>query len=513
MRNENGNQSIGVIDIGSNSVHLVVGMYHAGEYYSIVDDVKVNVRLCEGLSETGMLSEERMALGVETLGMFKRMCDTYQLDQIRAVATAAVRKADNGGEFCRRVADEVGIQIEIIPGEMEATYDYLGTINTIAIQDALMMDIGGGSAEFVLIKDRQKLDAISLPFGSIDLAEKFGLKDHITPEALDRLDAFLEGAFSQYPIFRKAKGLPLLGVGGTIRNIGRIHRRMTDYPLEIAHNYPMNRQEVAGVCDLAAGMDLAERRELKGLSKGRTDIFIGASQAVLKVMKTIHSDRIIISDAGLRDGVAYEYLGYGEGELVPDVYETSLTNIMMNLDVNVPHGFHLYQLATQMFDELAPLHKVPAAYDRIIKTSAMLHDCGIKIQYSNHHEHSFYLILNSGLNGVSQKELLMSAFAALNHRTNKKVKVDEEYEAMLTGKDRKVIDLLSLFLQIGEYLDRSMDGVVKSIRCDIDGESVVMHVISREHSVFADQVIDECGKKFKRILGRELQIKNEVVAS
>jgi len=221
MRNENGNQSIGVIDIGSNSVHLVVGMYHAGEYYSIVDDVKVNVRLCEGLSETGMLSEERMALGVETLGMFKRMCDTYQLDQIRAVATAAVRKADNGGEFCRRVADEVGIQIEIIPGEMEATYDYLGTINTIAIQDALMMDIGGGSAEFVLIKDRQKLDAISLPFGSIDLAEKFGLKDHITPEALDRLDAFLEGAFSQYPIFRKAKGLPLLGVGGTIRNIGR----------------------------------------------------------------------------------------------------------------------------------------------------------------------------------------------------------------------------------------------------------------------------------------------------
>ncbi|MDD2413593.1 MAG: exopolyphosphatase, partial [Eubacteriaceae bacterium] len=125
---------------------------------------------------------------------------------------------------------------------------------------------------------------------------------------------------------------------------------------------------------------------------------------------------------------------------------------------------------------------------------------------------SFYLILNSGLYGLTHKELLMSAFSALNHRTNKKVKVDAAYEAMLSGKDKAVIDTVSLFLQIGEYLDRSMDGVVEDIRCEMTKDTVTMHVISREHTVFADMVMQECGKKFNRVLGRELRVLNDVVA-
>lgn len=506
------NNSIGVIDIGSNSVHLVVGHYHEKGYFTILDDVKVNVRLCEGLSETGLLSPSRMDLGVETLGLFKRMCDTYQTESVIAVATAAVRKADNGPEFCKRVAKEVGIDISVIPGESEATYDYLGVVNTIAVKDALMMDIGGGSVEFVLIKDRKKKDAISLPFGSIDLAEQFGLADTVHPEALGRLKAYMDGAFSQYQLFKKARGLPVIGVGGTIRNLGRIHRRMVDYPLEIAHNYPMTAQEVKAVCDLTAGMNLEERRNLKGLSKGRSDIFVGASQAVRRVMKAIGASQLIIADAGLRDGILYDQLGYGEGKLVPDVYDYSLANVLVNYDVNIPHAYHLYKLSLKMFEELKPLHRIDGDVGRIIKTSALLHDSGIKIQYTNHHEHSFYLILNSGLYGLTHKELLMSAFSALNHRTNKKVKVDAAYEAMLSGKDKAVIDTVSLFLQIGEYLDRSMDGVVEDIRCEMTKDTVTMHVISREHTVFADMVMQECGKKFNRVLGRELRVLNDVVA-
>ncbi|MPN20813.1 hypothetical protein SDC9_168192 [bioreactor metagenome] len=142
----------------------------------------------------------------------------------------------------------------------------------------------------------------------------------------------------------------------------------------------------------------------------------------------------------------------------------------------------------------------------------MLHDVGIKIQYSNHHEHSFYLILNSGLEGLLQKELLMSAFIALNHRTNKKVKVEAEYMTLLCEEDKRLIDKLSLFLQIAEYLDRSMDGIVKDIDCNIKDDVVEMMVLTTTHSVFADMIISECGKKFKRVLGRGLTIKNKVIA-
>ncbi|MGL4546482.1 Ppx/GppA phosphatase family protein, partial [Eubacterium aggregans] len=300
-------------------------------------------------------------------------------------------------------------------------------------------------------------------------------------------------------------------VGGTIRNIGRIHRRALDYPLEIAHNYQMDLDAVKIVCKTAAELNLEERRELKGLSKGRSDIFIGASHAVMMVMECIGSKSLIISDAGVRDGLIYTYFGRTEGDLIDNIFESSLGYAVDRFTVNIPHSRHIYELSDQLYTQLEPIHGVNGSLDRIRKTSAMLHDAGIMIQYNNHHEHSFYLILSAGINGLTQKELLMSAFVALNHRTQKKIKIDAIYTSMLDEKSLEIIDLLSLFLQIAEYLDRSMDGIVTDLSCDIQEDAVVLHVTSKEASVFTDMIISECGKKFKRVMGKELVIENEIV--
>jgi exopolyphosphatase/guanosine-5'-triphosphate,3'-diphosphate pyrophosphatase len=434
------------------------------------------------------------------------MCEAYQLTTIKTIATAAVRKAKNGDVFVKRALEELDLVIDVIPGEMEAAYDYLGVINTLDITDALMMDIGGGSAEFVLIKDRKKAEAVSLPFGSIDLAERFSLSDDIKKEDLGRLVAFLEGAYAQYPIFEKAKNLPLVGVGGTIRNIGRIHRRMTDHPLDIAHNYYMYRHQVKEIYEMTSEMNYDQRRDLKGLSKGRTDIFVGACRAVYQAMKTIDSDKLIIANSGLRNGVIFEYLGFGEDNIVHDVHDMSLSNVMHNYDVNLPHAVHMYRLCKKMYADLKPLHILNDRYDKVIKTAALLHDCGIKVDYTNHHEHSFNLILNSPIYGVSHRQLLLSAFAALNHRINKKVKVDKQYENLVDAEDKKAIDLIGLLLQIGEQLDRSMDGAVRDVDCVIKDDRVILRLDCRKHSVFTDMILDDCGKKFKRVFGRELAV-------
>ena len=453
---------IGVIDIGSNSVHLVVAIYHEENgYFSVIDDAKVNVRLGEGMTRTGRLDPERMDVGVNTMKIYRRMIDAYQLDQVIATATAAVRKAENGDEFVRRVKEEADIDINVIPGEQEAMYDYLGVVNTIDIKDGLLMDIGGGSTELVLIQNREKKAGVSLPFGAVDLAEKFNLTDKPKKSDLEKLHVFLEGAFSQYPLLAEAKGYPVIGVGGTIRNMGRIHRRMTDYPLEIAQNYRMSRKDVKTVCEKTAAMDYQERKNIKGLSKARADIFIGASQAVMEIMGAIDSDQLIISKAGLRDGLLYESIGYGEGDLIPEVFEYSLVNTARQLDVNCIHAYQVYRISRKLFNELAPIHGLPLSrtLDKSLRTAAMLHDSGIKIQYSNHQLHSFYLILNAGINGLTHKEMLIAAFSALNHRTGKKVQVDAEYARMLTKQDLNIIDVFSSILQIAEYLDRDMDGV------------------------------------------------------
>lgn len=504
-------RNIGVIDIGSNSVHLVIGEYYNNEYFQVIDDVKVNVRLNEGLAETGQLQPERMDFGLETLAMFQSMCDAYGIEKVIAVATAAVRKASNGKAYVERIKSEIGMDVEIIPGEVEASMDYLGAINTLDVKDALLMDIGGGSTEFVLIKDRKKVEAVSLPFGSIDLADKFDLADQVTDKKLKALDEFLKKAFEETPIFKKALGLPLIGVGGTIRNVGRIHRSMIDYPMEIAHNYRMRSGEVKRICEMAARMNLIERANLKGLSKGRIDIFVGSSHTLERVMKQIDSPELIISNAGLRDGIIYDYFGYNEDNLVYDIFELSLVNIMLNFNVNIPHAYHVLKLTENLFEQLKPLHGIKQDVRKMIRAAAMLHDVGVKLAFANHHEHSFYIILNSGLLGVEQKELLISAFIALNHRTNKKIHISEEYIGLLQDEERHLIDQLSLFLQISEYLDRSMDGVVKDVNCVIMENEVQLNVLTTGHSVFDNMIINECGKKFKRVFNKTLTIKNKVI--
>lgn len=506
-------RNIGVIDIGSNSVHLVVGEYYNNEYFQIIDDVKVDVRLSEGVSETGALQQDRMDFGLETLAMYRSMCDAYGIQKVIAVATAAVRKASNGKEYVALIKERTGFEVDVIPGEREASMDYLGAINTLDVQDALLMDIGGGSTEFVLIRGRKKIEAISLPFGSIDLAERFELEDEITDKKLKALDDYLTKAFDETSILSRAYGLPVIGVGGTIRNVGRIHRNIIDYPMEIPHNYRMNPGAVKRVCDLAAEMNLMERSNLKGLSKGRVDIFVGSSHTLTRVMKQIKSPELIISNAGLRDGIIYEYFGYNEGNLVYNIFDLSLMNIMLSFNVNIPHAYHVLKLAETLFKQLKPLHRITQDVHKMIKASAMLHDAGIKLQYSNHHEHSFYIILNAGLLGIEQNDLLMSAFIALNHRTNKKITISEEFVGLLQEDERHLIDQLSLFLQISEYLDRSMDGVVKDLNCVIKDKEIELNVLTTGHSVFDDMIVSECGKKFKRVFNKTLSIKNKVIVS
>ncbi|MGV8905083.1 MAG: exopolyphosphatase [Acetobacterium sp.] len=505
-------KNIGVIDIGSNSLHLVVGEYYNNEYFQIIDDVKVNVRLSEGLSETGALQQDRMDFGLETLAMYRSMCDAYGIQKVIAVATAAIRKASNGPAYVTLIKEQTGFEVEVIQGEREAAMDYLGAINTLDVKDALLMDIGGGSTEFVLINDRKMIDAISLPFGSIDLSERFDLEDEVTDKKLKALDDYLTLAFNQTSILSRAKGLPVIGVGGTIRNVGRIHRNIIDYPMEIPHNYRMETGAVKRICDLAAEMNLVERSNLKGLSKGRIDIFVGSSHTLARVMKEIKSPELIISNAGLRDGIIYDYFGYDEDNLVYDIFGHSLVDIMLNFTVNIPHAYHVLKLTKSLFDQLMPLHGIIRDVEKIMKAGAMLHDSGIKLQFSNHHEHSFYIILNSGLLGIEQKDLLLSAFIALNHRTNKKIKISEEYVGLLQEDERHLIDQLSLFLQISEYLDRSMDGVVKDVKCVIKENEVELNVFTTGHSVFDDMIISECGKKFKRVFNKTLAIKNKVIS-
>ena len=214
-------KKIAIIDIGSNSIRLVIVQINKDNSFRIIDEVKESVRLGKDMTLKGELNSSRIEMAIATLSFFKRLCLIQNINEILAIATEAVRKATNQKEFLRRVKTELSIDIRVLTGIQEAYYDYFGAINSMDFSDALIMDIGGSSSELILVKNRKLIHSISLPFGAINLTEKFSLQKAMDTKSETAIKNFLTSLFKDIPWLKDVENVPIIGIGGTIRNIGK----------------------------------------------------------------------------------------------------------------------------------------------------------------------------------------------------------------------------------------------------------------------------------------------------
>lgn len=496
-------EKVAVIDLGSNSVRLVI-FEVTSKGFKVIDDMKETVRLGEGLEESQKLSPWSMEKAILTLKMFRSVCFSYRASLI-AVATAAMRKAGNSPEFLQRIKEETGIELRIISGEEEAYLDYIGVINSIDVTDGVIMDIGGGSTELVQFADKQLIEAVSLPFGSLDLTRKFRLAEQVELANELGLSNFLEQAFRKVPWAGKAINGPLIGIGGIIRNIGKIDRKRKKYPLDIAHNYSVDFQDINEIYDIVKNRQLPDRYSIEGLSQERTDIFVGASAAVKIFMEMSGIKKMITSGYGLREGLVYQHIGM----LPPvkeDVLDASLDNIMHMYQVDTRHAYHVHTLYQKLFRLLQEVHGIEEDLTRINKTAALLHDIGVNIRFYDHHEHTFYLILNTGITGLSHRELLLSAYIAASHRTKKFKAPLDEYKGVLNKGDKILVRKAGIILQIANSLDRSMVGKIKDIDCLVESGKVTIRLTAEDNCELEKKDALCAADNFKKIFERELVI-------
>jgi exopolyphosphatase/guanosine-5'-triphosphate,3'-diphosphate pyrophosphatase len=496
---------IGIIDIGSNSLRMIIAEIHEDGSFKLIDDMKESVRLAADMIDGNKLNAERIKKAVETLKTFKTFCVAVHVDEIIAVATEAVRKAKNKNDFILEVKNETGIEIKVLTGDEEAYYDYFGVINSMYVDNSLMIDIGGSSTELAWVQNNKLIQSISLPLGAVNLTQRFNLEDIITPNNEDSLKHFLINTFKEIPWLFETSFNSIIGIGGTVRNIGKIDRRSKRYVLDIHHNYELNDQDVHSIYNTIKSKNLKQRIKIDGLSKDRADIIVGPACAVNTLMELLKVDKLVVSGKGLREGVIYEYITTHYAP-IKDVLDYSLESVMASHNVNIEHAKNVYRLATLLFKKLKPLHNLDEDFIKIIKTAAMLHDSGISIRYYDHHKHSFYMILNSEINGLSHKELIMSAYAASAHRNNEFEMNIFQFHGIINRMDLSNIEKIGIFLKIAESLDKSMSGAVKNIECSIDGDTVTIKAVS-ENSI--DLEISDAKKAipfFTEVFDKELII-------
>ena len=496
---------IGIIEMTPTSITLALNEVEDDGYFKQIDELTTSIRLFEDLIDGKCFSKEKISETLSTIRAFKSMCEISGVKKIIAVATEAFKVTLNSDKLLNLIKDELDIDITILDSYKEIYYNFLSISNTIYFKNSLIVDIEGTSTHIAWVKNGEIQNYYSMPVGTLNLTLKYNLQDRILREDLEAAKIMINNLIDECTWLKYADFESIIGIGNTVKILGKIDRLKKRYPIDVEHNYILNDIDVHDIYNLLKCKSLKQRSQVPGVPYDRADIMVAGLCIFLKLIDTTRISNIITSAGGLKDGIMYEYISKNYN-FEKNMLVYSILGIMNKLNINKYHEKHVYTLCKNLFESLKPLHKLDDSYNRILMTSTLLHDCGTSIDYYNHHKHSFYIILNSSINGLTQKELLMSAAIAAYHRNNSYHIPFPQYSSIINRTDIDAIEYIGAILKIAEGLDRSLEGAVSKINVSIDEESVKLKL---ESPLDLEVEISQAMKSacsFKEIYNRNLII-------
>lgn len=502
-------KKVGIIDLGSNSVRMIVVAVNERGAYRLIDQAKSMDRLGQGMSTEEKIQEESLSRSLCTLKIFKKFVDSYDVDLIIPVATAALRRSTNQKEVLKRIKKETGLRFQVLSTDREAYYSYLGVINTLPLEDFIMVDIGGGSIQIAKVQNRKIQQAVNLPFGAISLTEKYDLFDEITDDSREKALSFLQESLKKIPWLHQEDQLPILGLGGTLRSLGRVAQQKYSFTLNSLHNLHLSPEKALEFIDELAKKNGQERINTPGIAADRGDIIVGGLLPFQALIDYLKPPTFVLSTCGLREGLFFEKFlqdFYPQPMPIKSVLDHSLYNILGRYNMNVTHAEKIHYISLKLFRALQRVHNLSSEYEGILRAAAMLHDLGMNVDYYNHHNHSFYLILHSRIYGLSQREIILSAFIAGEHRGTRLMQVQEPYFEGLSIEDKKIIEILGMFLKISEMLDRNQYGQLTKISTFLEEEDFTVTLLSSEAIGIEAFSIEPFKEEFYNLFGKHLHI-------
>lgn len=502
-------EKIAIIDIGSNSARIVIVSIRDGGYFTVIDELKEPVRLAKGMEVDGFLRPLRVQQMVKTLKTFKNLYESHNVSRVFAYATAAVRRAKNRKSFVDEVLSSCGIKLTVLSQEEEAGLVYTGVINSMDVPKGLIVDIGGGSTKLIYYNRRVLLAQDTLPFGAVTLTEKFADATSDPNERARLIEEYVTEHLKQLDWYNSiGPDTQLIGVGGSVRNLGKISRRFKKYPLDMAHNYHIGFDEFNNIYNTFKALDLTQAARIKGLSSARADILPAALSCLKAIESSSSFQEIIISGAGLREGAMFRYAVPSTMEKpIGDVLGHSIYTLLSQFNMNIEHSEHVFDISLQLYRQLKVLHKLPRAYVKVLRVAAQLHDIGSSFKFYDHHKHTFYFILNSNLYGIQQKDLVMAAIVAGMHGSQPLNGVEvQQYLNLLTEEELDAVRKLGVIVRIAECFDRSMGGAITSLSCDVLGDSVILKTEANADCALEIKDAMSAVADFKRAFKKNLDI-------
>lgn len=495
---------IGIIDLGSNTTRLIVMSYTPHHSYKLIDEVRESVRLAEGIGKDGQLKSAPMARGIAAMKLFHNFCTSTGVELIVPTATSAVREATNRAEFVARVEQEANLQLRVLSAEEEAYYGYLGAANALMLNDACVIDIGGGSTELSLVRGRGFVRSFSAPIGALRLSDRYVRSDPISNKDFKALEQAIAECFTDLEWLHDMRGTALAGVGGTIRTLAKIDQKARNYSLDRVHAYTFSLERLEEIIAQLRGMDQRERANVPGLSEDRVDLVLAGAMILRQVMRQGGFSELTVSGHGLREGLFYEHFLVGEKPpLLPDIRSFSVQNLARVYNYEAIHTAKVRDLSLALFDQLQPLHAYGHWERELLGHAALIHDIGVAVGYYDHHKHGAYLVLNAALQGFNHREIVMLALLVRYHR--KGSVSTKEYSDILANGDEERVERLAALLRLAEYLERRKSQVVQGLKVEI---SDAVRVVTKADGDATIEIWDANRRAdlFEHAFGRKIEI-------
>jgi exopolyphosphatase/guanosine-5'-triphosphate,3'-diphosphate pyrophosphatase len=502
---------IAAIDLGTNSLHMLIAEVEADGRFSVLDRAKVMVRL--GRGKLKRLPRSAMEATLASLSTFKTLAERQGVTRFAAVATSAVREAGNGGEFLQRIHDVVGLRVKVIPGREEARLIHLGVAHALDLrgEPTLIVDVGGGSVEAILVEHGKAVMLESLKLGVARLSHAYLRSDPPRPGDLRKMEAHIAEALA--PVLRRCRNRGVrrvVATSGTLLNAIEVVARAGGEVLRGRLNGArVAAEEVLALRRRLGRADRSARLRIKGLDAKRVDTLLPGVVILAHVLAELEAPAVLACTWALREGILLDFIarhrkGIEETERFVDVRRRSVQRLVRHLGREDAHSQHVTRLALRLFDQLHRRLGLGATEREWLEYAAVLHDVGHVIAHHDHHRHTHYLVAHGALLGFDPAEREIIGQTARYHRKAAPQAGDPDFRR-LSRDTRRTVRALSALLRVADGLDRSHYGVVRDVVARVRNGRVTLSLATDG----ADAAIEmwEAGRRadlLREVMGMEV---------
>lgn len=502
---------IAVVMVETYSAKLVIANVVQDNYFSICDVEVEPIKFGLEMDDDHFLKKNQIASIISTLKNFRKICDMFAVTKTIAIASFVKdTKPMNIYSFFDEVFVTCGFRFTMLSPEETNTAIYTGIMNSYDIAKGFIVNIGADNIHLIHYNRRNILNQAYIPVGPKTLVDMYPTSKFEKTEAFEKVKKYIKAQLSDFEWIKTIEPeFAFVGNGVYFEDLSRMDRIYTKYPLDKDDGYQLKSANVDHILNQLKALDLNENMRIKHLNEPRADIFAYAVEIIKTILEEAERETITITTRSVVEGLLFN-------EVTPTTLEKPNSDIV-GFSVmaqtaeyeaeSTKHNEQVYNLSMLLFKQLRVLHKLPRGYVKVLRVASYMHDVGKRISYRNHAQHSFEVVLNSEIYGLTHRELILASFVASLH-SGGDIKMSDwaKYTGILTVEDVEATKKLGIILRLAECFDRTKNNLIIDINCDILGDSVIMKTVTTADATFEIQRGMEIGRDFEKIFHKKLEI-------